>query len=104
MLEQLGNELETRTQKKDKYKDKYLEEKQRAATLRDYYKGEMSKSKEEWGKARDDFEKAIAELRTKNEEMSAAKLEMEARASVVVEPIVYPAVSRSQAGASKVSH
>lgn len=43
MTEQLGKELEERTAKKEKYKQKYLDEKQRAATMRDYYTGELER-------------------------------------------------------------
>lgn len=38
MVEQLNGDLELRTQKKEKYKSKYLDEKQRSATMRDYFK------------------------------------------------------------------
>lgn len=52
MVEQLNGELELRTQKKDRYKEKYLDEKQRAATMRDYYKVELERKKKDLDQAR----------------------------------------------------
>lgn len=43
IVEHQSAELDVRTQKKEIYKTKYLEEKQRAATMSDYYKGEIER-------------------------------------------------------------
>lgn len=52
IVEQQTAELEASTVKKANYKTKYLDEKQRAATMSDYYKGEIERYSRELELAR----------------------------------------------------
>ncbi|XP_067933490.1 calcium-binding and coiled-coil domain-containing protein 1-like [Watersipora subatra] len=76
-LERVCSEVDSLTVKKDRYKEKYLEEKQRAATLRDYHKSEADKLKTE---------------------LAIVKEQLRAQAPAPT-PIVYPELSAS--GANK---
>lgn len=84
MVEQLSKELELRTQKKDKYKQKYLDEKQRAATVRD----DHTRNEE---KMRKDLELARAQLDSQLLMRPPSSKSYDA-SSHVVTPIVYPPV------------
>jgi len=97
-VEQLSKELELRTQKKDKYKQKYLDEKQRAATLRDDHSREV-------GKLRKDLELARAQLDTqidlppavvKYPEVPARRHVSSSASRPEVTPIVYPPIRTPQ--------
>ena len=102
MVEQLSKELELRTQKKDKYKQKYLDEKQRAATLRDDRAREVEKLHKDLELARAQLDTQILPPIHYPAVTSPDPRRQLHRSSSEIKPIVYPPVKPQQSPQSTV--
>ena len=102
MVEQLSKELELRTQKKDKYKQKYLDEKQRAATLRDDRAREVEKLHKDLELARAQLDTQILPPIHYPAVTSPDPRRQLHRSSSEIKPIVYPRVKPQQSPQSTV--